>query len=116
MGGPRDPRHLIAPHVRGRVDDRVLTYWSRTGWHVHRVGRAAYVHRGDMHLLMGVWDRLEVPPVWAARLGRPSLAYERRQARRFAAESHRRMQRRANGRFWTRLPWWRWPVADRLAR
>lgn len=111
MGGPRDPAQLLAPQVRGRVEHRIVEHWEVTGWTVHRIGQAVYIHRDDdqLHLIFGAWDRREPPPAWADRLGRPSPGYQRRSLRAWSAESWRRMLRRPDGRFWIRLPWWKWP-------
>lgn len=108
-GRYRRPR--LAAQLRGRVTPRILDHWNRTGWHVHRVGQAAYVHSpgGELHLLFGVWDRRGPIPPWAARLGRPSAGYERR-AERCARNQHGRLfLRDGRGRFLVRLPWWRVP-------
>lgn len=108
MGGPRW-RVPVAPQARGHVPRRVLEHLGMTGWTVHRVGRAAYVHRGDLHLLLGVWDRRDPPPPWAGRLGRVSDGYVRRAERCDRRQHARTMLRDAAGRFAARLPWWRWP-------
>lgn len=107
--GHRLIRGLIAPHVRGRMEPRIVDHCRATGWTVHRVGQAAYLHRDDAHLVMGVWARHDPAPAWASRLGRPSEAYVRRYRRTWARESWRRMLRTQTGQFWIRLPWWKWP-------
>lgn len=80
-----------------------------TGWQVHQVGQAAYVHRGHEHLILGVWDRRDPRPAWAGRLGRASEGYLRRFDRCEREQLARTMLRDAAGRFAARLPWWRWP-------
>lgn len=80
-----------------------------SGWHVHRIGQAAYLHLEDSHVLVGVWDRHDAPPAWAPRLGRPSAGYVRRAQRCDREQLGRTMYRDRAGRFLARLPWWRWP-------
>jgi len=88
----------------------VLEHWrSLEGIRVHQVGRAAYVHGDQVHLIVGVWDRRDVPPPWASRLGRASDGYVRRFDRCDRQQVGRTMFRDRWGRFVTRLPWWRWP-------
>lgn len=81
-----------------------------TGWTVHQVGQAAYVHRGDVHLIVGVWGRRDRRPAWASRLGRASAGYLRRLERCAVEQRGRTMFRDAFGRFVCRAPWWRWPA------
>lgn len=103
---------FIAPQVRGHVEPRILDHWRRAGWHVHRVGAAAYVHAADgsWHLIFGVWGHRATPPPWAGRLGAVSSAYIRRYRRCEQQQAWRRMLRGRSGRFLVRLPWWRWPT------
>lgn len=118
VGGPRPAP--VAPHVRGKVQPRILAHWRAAGWTVHQVGQAAYVHDPDdaHHLILGVWDRGDVEPAWTPRLGVASAGYCRRRDRIWGAESWRRILRKPNGRFAIGLPWWRWPppVVYRRAR
>lgn len=108
---PRGRRAPIAPQLRGRVDPRLLDHWRRAGWHVHRIGAAAYVHSPDdrHHLIVGVWARRSPAPPWAGRLGRESAGYRRRLARLEREQHGRRFIRDAAGRFLAPLPWWRTP-------
>lgn len=108
--GGRRWRQPVAPQVRGHVPPRVLEAWEAQGWAIHRVGRAAYVHHGDLHLIVGVWPRREQAPVWVARLGRGSAGYMRRLDRCAIEQRGRTMLRDRIGRFVIRLPWWRWPA------
>lgn len=107
MGGPRS--QLLVPQLRGHVPTRVLEAWRASGWHVHQVGQAGYVHLGDQHYLVGVWDRRDPAPAWAPRLGRLSCGYQRRLDRLERTQRWRTMARDRAGRFTIRLPWWRWP-------
>lgn len=100
---------MLAPQLRGHVQPRVVEHLRMTGWHVHRISQAAYLHCEESHVLVGVWDRHEAPPAWAARLGRPSAGYGRRIERCEREQLGRTMFRDAAGRFRARLPWWRWP-------
>jgi hypothetical protein len=102
----------IAPQLRGRVEPRILDHWRAQGWHVHRVGAAAYVHSPDdaWHFLFGVWGHRATPPPWIDRLGAISDGYYRRYLRVEREQRWRRMLRGHTGRFLVRLPWWRWPT------
>ncbi len=112
----------------GHVEPAIAAALEQSGYAVHRVGQAAYVHgpvcpgatpgrqgslqddrRPAVHLIVGVWRRREPAPSWAARLGNPSAGYERRWARQRSAQAWRRLHRRPNGRWAGPLPWWRWP-------
>lgn len=110
MGGRRR-RVPIAPQVRGRVTPRVLEHWRSSGWAVHRIGQAAYVHGDGHHLIVGVWGRRDPRPPWAGRLGRASDGYLRRVTRCVAEQRGRRFLRDALGRFVALMPWWRWAPA-----
>ena len=102
----------LAPHLRGRITPRILDALERDGWHVHRIGAAAYVHApGDAHhLIFGVWARREPAPSWADRLGQVSDGYRRRVARATFEQRWRRLARDEGGRFAFLLPWHRWPT------
>lgn len=102
-------RVWLAPHVRGRVTPRMLDHLRSSGWHVHQLGQAAYVHQGGVHLLLGVWRRRDPDPAWVARLGRASDGYLRRLERVSVEQRGRYFLRDDAGRFVARLPWWRWP-------
>lgn len=108
----RARRAPIAPQVRGRVGPRILAALAADGWHVHRVGRAAYLHSPDdrHHLILGVWPRGATAPSWSDRLGRPSAGYARRLERTVSSRPWLRMARDQVGRFTVPLPWWRWPI------
>jgi hypothetical protein len=95
----------------GHVEPAIAAALGRSGYAVHRIGQAAYVHSHDdrIHLILGVWRRRDRAPSWAARLGNPSAGYERRWARQRSAQAWRRLHRRPNGRWAGPLPWWRWP-------
>lgn len=112
MMGGRRWRQPIAPNARGHVDRRMLEHWRAEGWAVHEVGQAAYVHSGDHHLILGVWDRRDVPPVWADRLGHVSDGYVRRWHRRDRETRWRRLARDQGGRFLGLMQWWRWPPPE----
>lgn len=104
----------LAPHLRGRITPRILAALERDGWHVHRIGAAAYVHApgDDHHLIFGVWPRRAPAPSWAQRLGRVSDGYQRRVERAAFEQRWRRMARDAGGRFAFLLPWYRWPTPE----
>lgn len=95
---------VLAPQVRGHVDTRVIDHLERTGWRVHRIGQAAYVHsEGGAHLLFGVWSRREPAPDWSGRLGRVSAGYLRR------------AERRSSGAGDGGAPWWHQPTSTAYA-
>ncbi len=104
----RTPQIRLAPQLRGHVPTRLVGALGRRGWRLHRVGAAVYAHDG-LHLLLGVWDRRELAPVWASQLGRPSAGYLRRLARCDRQQTGRLMHRSPDGSFVARLPWWRMP-------
>lgn len=106
--GSRMGRYL-APQLRGRVTPRILDVLERDGWHVHRIGQAAYVHApaGDHHLIFGVWARRAPAPSWADRLGQVSAGYRRRVERATFEQRWRRLARDPGGRFAFLLPWHR---------
>lgn len=108
VGGPRW-RAPIAPHARGHVPPRVIVFLRADGWTIHQVGRAAYVHRDDLHLIFGVWPTRETPPPWADRLGHPSEGYYRRIERADREQRWRRLARDAAGQWIGLMQWWRWP-------
>jgi hypothetical protein len=69
----REPRPMgawvkVDPHLRGHVTPSTLAALSRAGFRVHRVGRAAYLHRDGTRWIVGVWARNEPRPAFAARL------------------------------------------------
>lgn len=105
-------RPPLAPQVRGHATRRIVAWLAASGYHVHRIGRAAYVHGGstDLHMILGVWDRDEPPPTWASRLGTISAAYVRRARRRTRELAWLRLARDERGRWAGRRPWWQWPV------
>ena len=108
----RGHRTPIAPQLRGRVPLRLIEYWRRAGWRIHRVGRAAYVHSPDdrHHFLVGAWSRRAAQsPPWAARLGQVSQGYLRRSARLAREQRGRRFIRAETGQFLAPLPRWRVP-------
>lgn len=105
MGGSQ--RVPIAPQVRGRLAPRILWYLEDAGWHVHRVGRAAYLHDAELHVLAGVWSPRDPAPAWSRRLGVASDGYLRRWDRCDLEQVGRLMLRDSRGRFHARLPWWR---------
>lgn len=110
MPGGRRP--TLAPQLRGHVQPRIIDALERRGWHVHRVGQAAYVHSPDdkLHLIFGVWPRRGMRPSWANRLGGWSAALGRRFDRLVIEQRWRRLERDAFGRFGRLLPWYRWPT------
>ena len=102
---------LLAPQLRGRVTPRILRALEARGWHVHRIGQAAYLHRDRADaLILGVWPRRAAAPSWADRLGHASAAYERRAERLASEQRWRRQHRDERGRFGSLLPWHRWPT------
>lgn len=46
------------PELRTHVTPRVIDALAAAGYHVHRVGAAAYVHGKAGHFLFGVWGPL----------------------------------------------------------
>jgi len=111
LGGSSRSRPPLAPQVRGHVDPRVVEHLERRGWHVHRIGAAAYVHAdGGLHLLFGVWPRRSPRPGWAARLGAASTAYWRRLERVAREQRWRRQARTDTGQFSSVMPWTHWPT------
>jgi hypothetical protein len=110
----RSVARRLAPQLRGRLTPRILDALEREGWHVHRIGAAAYVHApGDgHHLIFGVWPRRAPAPAWAHRLGRASDGYLRRIDRLAVEQRWRRLARDARGRFVALLPWYRWPTPE----
>jgi hypothetical protein len=108
----RSAARYLAPQLRGRLTPRILEALEADGWHVHRVGAAAYVHApgGEHHLIFGVWPRRVAPPAWATRLGEASDGYRRRADRISLEQRWRQMARDLAGRFSHRLPWYRWPA------
>lgn len=107
---------LLDPHVHGVLTVAQLEDFRQLGYRVHRVGHAAYLHRGTRHWIFGVWEKREDPPAWADRL----RAYRRwwlgrgpapgPEARRAFAWWKRRQRLRLrdphSGRFAGRVPWW----------
>jgi hypothetical protein len=69
---------LLAPQLRGHVTTRTLASLEGRGFRIHRIGQAAYVHGAGHHLIFAVWDRGQVLPVFAPRLGHISAGYRRR--------------------------------------
>ncbi len=110
-GSTRRPTRL-APQVRGHVPPRVVDALEQRGWHVHRIGAAAYVHApdGPIHLIFGVWRRRATRPGWAIRLGHASAGHIRRLERVAREQRWRRQRRDPAGRFGATLPWTRWPT------
>jgi hypothetical protein len=82
----------------------------RRGWHVHRIGAAAYVHADTSHLIFGVWPRRSPRPSWAARLGSASAGWRRRLERSMLEQRWRRQARTKTGQFSAVMPWTRWPT------
>lgn len=109
---PGEHRPILAPQLRGHVQPRIIDALGRRGWHVHRVGQAAYVHSPDdtLHLILGVWPRRGTRPSWANRLGGWSAALGRRFDRLAIEQRWRRLERDAGGRFARLLPWYHWPT------
>ena len=97
------------PELRSHVPPRVVDALAAGGYHVHRVGVAAYVHGPAGHFLFGVWDRRGHVPSWADRLGFLSPGYLRRARRRELEHRGRLFLRDERGRFLVRLPWYRVP-------
>jgi hypothetical protein len=106
----------------------VVDALAADGYHVHRVGAAAYIHgpvcsgatpdrqgalldarRPTLNLLVGVWGPHELVPSWARRLGAPSAGYIRRARRLDLEHRGRAYLRDRRGRFLVHLPWWRVP-------
>lgn len=111
VGGARRSRATLAPQVRGHVQPRVVEALEERGWHVHRIGAAAYVHADAEHLIFGVWPRRSAAPTWAGRLGRASAAYLRRLKRATRAQLWRRQLRdQRTGQFSQLRPWIHWPA------
>lgn len=112
VGGSTRRRAPLAPQVRGHVPPRVVDALERRGWHVHRIGAAAYVHAADRsdHLLFGVWRRRAPRPTWAGRLGRASAGWFRRLERASREQRWRRQARDLAGRFSVVMPWTHWPT------
>lgn len=103
---------LVLSPFRGHVRPALLDALEARGWAVHRIGRAAYVHGPNLHLVLGAWPDGESAPAWADRLGVVSPAWDRRYARMRAAQAWRRMQRGRRGRFAVRRPWFLWPAVQ----
>jgi len=97
------------PELRTHVTPRVIDGLAARGYHVHRVGAAAYVHGAAGHFLFGVWGRHELAPAWAGRLGAVSAGYLRRARRLDREHRGRAYLRDRRGRFAARLPWYRVP-------
>lgn len=114
VGGSTPRSTRLAPQVRGTVPPRVVDELVRRGWHVHRIGSAAYVHApdGPVHLIFGVWRRRSAPPGWAIRLGHASAGYLRRLERVALEQRWRRQRRDPAGRFGAVMPWTRWPTPE----
>lgn len=103
------PLYPKCPELRTHVTRRVVDAFDATGHHVHRVGAAAYVHGWGGHFIFGVWDRHDLAPAWAGRLGSPSAGYVRRARRLDLEHRDRAYLRTKTGQFLVRLPWWRIP-------
>ena len=103
------PLYPACPQLRSHVSPRVVDALAAGGYHVHRVGQAAYLHQTTLHLILGVWDRHDPPPAWADRLGSPSAGYVRRARRLDLEHRDRAYLRDRRGRFLVRLPWCRVP-------
>ena len=120
--------YSACPQLRSHVPPRVVDALAAGGYHVHRVGSAAYIHgpvcsgatpdrqgslqddrRPTLHLLFGVWGRRGHVPSWADRLGAPSAGYLRRACRLDLERRGRHYCRDGRGRFLARLPWYRIP-------
>ena len=99
----------IVPQVRSHVPPFVIEALAAQGYHVHRIGAAAYVHGDAGHFLFGVWRRRDPSPTWADRLGDVSAGYLRRAHRLDHERRGRRYVRDGRGRFLARLPWYRIP-------
>ena len=107
---------LLDPHVHGVMTPGQLEEFRRLGWRVHRVGRAAGLHKGPRTLVMGVWAKRETPPDWYPRLrayrrwwlgrGPAPAAERRRELAWLAARRLIRLRSRQSGRFVGRVPWW----------
>lgn len=112
VGGSTRRAAPLAPQLRGRVNPRILEGLEQRGWHVHRIGAAAYVHAPDRseHLIFGVWRHRSTSPAWALRLGRASAGYVRRLERVTREQRWRRQARDLAGRFSVLMPWHRWPT------
>lgn len=101
--------YSAAPELRTHVPDRVIAGLAASGHHVHRIGAAAYVHGPSGHWIFGVWDRHELAPPWADRLGVPSPGYLRRARRLDLEQRARAYLRDCRGCFLAVLPWYRVP-------
>jgi hypothetical protein len=91
------------------VPTRVLPALRRRGFRVHRVGAAAYIHDGELHVIAGAWNGRA--PTWAPRLGDVSDGYRRRLERCERRQVGRWMVRDRLGRFFRRRSWWQVPGA-----
>lgn len=112
-------RVAIDPALRGRATPSVLARIARAGLHVHRVGRAAYVHDGEgTHRASGAHRWLLVvgpaPDLEASidahhryLAGRgPATPLQARRELLWMAARRRLRLRLPNGRFACRVPWW----------
>jgi hypothetical protein len=103
------PLFPACPQLRSHVPPRVVDALAAGGFHVHRVGQAAYLHQATLHLILGVWGPHDPEPAWGGRLGFPSAGYLSRARRLDLEHRGRAYLRDRRGRFLVRLPWYRVP-------
>jgi hypothetical protein len=114
-------RIAIDPQLRGSATPSVLDRLAQAGFHVHRVGRAAYAHddTGNRWLLViglapDLIERHAEHHRYLTGRG-PTPARELRRSATWARARRRlRLRNRITGRFAGSVPWW--AVVDAVGR